>query len=129
MSKTFQFNGTSYVSSLPFINESTGNWFDITPTGDTETDLEIGTNCALMLLKAMADDFIATGLPPITKQQIITKIIFSLLKQDSATMKNIIVSFFWVFDVVIQSGSTKLTPELVKLSYDDLILENHPVIH
>lgn len=56
MNKSFQFNGTSYVSSLPFINTQTGNWFDVTPTGDSKIDYNIGVNCAILLLKAMGQD-------------------------------------------------------------------------
>ena len=130
MSKTFQFNGTSYVSSLPFINTQTGNWFDVTPTGDETTDLNIGLNCAVLLLKSVADDNQTNYNPENPNAPIILPyVVESLLKQDSETFKNVARGFFFMIDTIIQASAPKLTPELNKLSYDELIAENYPVIH
>lgn len=124
MSKTFQFNGTSYVSSLPFINESTGNWFDITPTGDATTDYNTGINCAILLLKAMADDnktheySLANDNAPV----ILPKIYKSIFKQGE-TLQTIASGFFFMFDVLLQSTAPKLAPATDLKSYDELILE------
>ncbi|MDD2865055.1 MAG: hypothetical protein PHC99_10115 [Methylococcales bacterium] len=130
MSKAFQFNGTSYVSSLPFINTQTGNWFDVTPTGDEITDLNIGLNCALLLLKAVSKDNQTNYNPEDPNAPIILPcVVESLMKQDSETFKNVVRGFFFMIDTIFQASAPKLTPELNKLSYDELIAENYPVIH
>ncbi len=130
MSKTFQFNGTSYVSSLPFINTQTGNWFDVTPTGDEITDLSIGLNCALLLLKSVADDN-KNGFDPENKNTpiVLAHIVESLMKQDSETFKSVARGFFFMVDTIFQASALKLKPETDRFSYDELILENTPVIH
>lgn len=130
MSKTFQFNGMSYVSSLPFINTQTGNWFDVTPTGDETTDLSIGLNCALLLLKSIANDnqngydFTDKNAP-----SILCHVVESLMKQDSETFKSVARGFFFMVDTIFQASALKLKPEIDRFSYDELILENTPVIH
>ena len=130
MSKTFQFNGASYVSSLPFINTQTGNWFDVTPTGDEKTDLSIGLNCALLLLKSVADDN-KNGFDPADQNTpvILPYVVESLMKQDSETFKSVARGFFFMVDTIFQASALKLKPEMDNHSYDDLILENTPVIH
>ena len=130
MSKTFQFNGTSYVSSLPFINTQTGNWFDVTPTGDETTDLSIGLNCALLLLKSVAEDN-KNGYDPADKNApiILAHVVESLMKQDSETFKSVARGFFFMVDTIFQASASKLKLETDRFSYDDFILEIAPVIH
>ena len=130
MSKTFKFNGTSYVSSLPFINTQTGNWFDVTPTGDETTDLNIGLNCAFLLLKSVADDN-QDGYNPLAPNApvILPNIVESLMKQDSDSFRDVARGFFFVFDAIFQSSAVKIKHLIEKQSYDDLIAENTPVIH
>lgn len=122
MSKAFQFNGTSYVSSLPFINIQTGNWFDVAPTGNAQQDLERGANCAFLLIKAMADDAIAAIEPvPNLDKSILSNIVISLMNtHDGASMNHVAGGFFWVLDALLQTGSTKLKDGFKCLSYDDL---------
>lgn len=130
MSKTFQFNGTSYVSSLPFINTQTGNWFDVTPTGNETTDYNIGVSCAILLLKAMADDNKTLEYHPANDNApvILPKIYKSIFKQGE-TLQTIASGFFFMFDVFLQSSAPKLAPLTDKTSYDDFILEIAPAIH
>lgn len=135
MSNTFQFNGTSYVSSLPFINTQSGNWFDITPTGDAKTDYGIGITCAILLLKAMADDNKNLDYHPSNPNAkiILPKVTESMLKQ-GASLQETVSGFFYMIDVLLQSFAPKLNPEVSKHSYDlpsydSLIAEIIPVIH
>ena len=130
MSNTFQFNGTSYVSSLPFINTQSGNWFDVTPTGDAKTDYNIGINCAILLLKAMADDNKNLEYKPLTPNAtiILPKIAESMLKQGES-LQETANGFFFMFDVLVQSFAPKLNAEMANYSYDRFIAEVIPVIH
>ena len=129
MNKSFQFNGTSYGSILPFINTQTGNWFDVTPTGNTEIDYNIGANCALLLLKAMADDNKTLEYSPANDNApvILPKIYKSIFKQGE-TIQTMASGFFFMFDVFLQSSAPKLAPVTDKTSYDDFILEIAPVL-
>lgn len=135
MSKAFQFNGTSYVSSLPFINTQTGNWFDVTPTGDAKTDYNIGINCAVLLLKAMADDNKNLDYKPLAPNTtiILPKIAKSMIEQGES-LQETASGFFFMLDVLVQSFAPKLNPEISNYShklpsYDSLIAEINPVIH
>jgi len=127
MNKSFQYNGTSYVSSLPFINTQTGNWFDVTPTGDAKMDYYIGTNCAVLLLKAMGQDNEKLDYKPLSPNAkvILPKIAESMLKQGEP-LQETISGFFFMLDVLLQSFSPKFNNKMSNYSYDYFITEINP---
>ena len=129
MNKSFQYNGTSYVSSLPFINTQTGNWFDVTPTGDSKIDYTIGVNCAILLLKAMGQDNENFDYSPFKEgaKVIMPNVVKSMVKQGES-LQEITSGFFFMIDVLLQSFSPKLIPEMANKTYDSLIAEIHPAL-
>ena len=112
----------SEISSLPFVrpnkDKSELNWFDVPATGNYIIDCNTGSDCALMLIKAMRDDH-EDAVSPGHLQCIVLSLMNLSESQDE--LRGVIVGFFSTLDSYLRWAAKQGGKNLDDVTYDQLI--------